>query len=272
MCCISAETVCFVMVSVIMVSAAYQDVRSREVSDLHWLSMSVVAVVMCPLRLDGVVHVILGVVAVSMMSSYMLSDRISGIRAVSVLLLPTIIHLVLFMDGEGPWTLVVSVMYFLFLSLYYTGLLRGGADAKAMMSISMVSPFYLWSGVLWSSGPIDGILLNPPMAILIVALILSLAWAIPTLIRSMSSGCLSVSHHRMSIDEAEASFVWPTEDVVDGEVRSIRPSDDPMVYGRLREYGRNDVEVTPMIPFVLPITVSYVMVMIIGNPLTMLIR
>ena len=254
MCCISAETVCFVMVSVIMVSAAYQDVRSREVSDLHWLSMSVVAVVMCPLRLDGVVHVILGVVAVSMMSSYMLSDRISGIRAVSVLLLPTTIHLLLF------------------LSLYYTGLLRGGADAKAMMSISMVSPFYPWSGVLWSSGPIDGILLNPPMAILIVALVLSLAWAIPTLIRSMSSGCLSVSHHRMSIDEAEASFVWPTEDVVDGEVRRIRPSDDPMVYGRLREYGRNDVEVTPMIPFVLPITVSYVMVMILGNPLTMLIR
>ena len=272
MCCISAETACFLIVSVTMVSAAYHDLRSREVPEVHWSVISVVAGSMCIFRLDGPIHAILGILSVSMMAVYMLSDRVSGPSAIPFLAAPVLIDSFLYIDGEGPWVLLVPVMYLLFLVLYHLGLLRGGADAKAMMSLSMAVPFYPWPGVLWASGPVDSVLMNPPFVIFAMALVLSLSSVVPVLCRSVSDGSVSASRYRMPLDEAESSFVWPLEDVVDGCVRRIHPPDDPgSVYGRLRRHGCTDVEVTPMIPFVVPITVSYVAVMVLGNPLVMLV-
>ncbi|MGN0097921.1 MAG: hypothetical protein ACI38Y_01170 [Candidatus Methanomethylophilaceae archaeon] len=255
-----------------MTSAAYHDARSREVPDIHWLLVSVMSAVMCVFRLDGIIHVVLGMASVAMMAVYMLSDRVSGLLAIPFLAFPVLIHSFLYIDGEGPWVLVVPVMYLFFLTLYHLGMLRGGADAKAMMSLSMVSPYYPWSGAIWTSGALDGILLNPPFVVFALALVLSLLSAVPVLIGNLRSGRLSPFHYRISIEEAEHSFVWPLEDVVDGRVRRVGPPEDPGdVYERLRGNGNTDVEVTPMVPFIVPITVSYVMVMIIGDPLTAVI-
>ena len=267
------ETVGFTAVTMVMASAAYHDLRCREVPDIHWMLITVVAAVMCPFRLDGFIHAVFGSVSILLMSAYMLCGRIVGVRAVPFLVVPVIIQVYLFMDGEGAWTLVVPVMFLAFLLFYHLGLLRGGADAKAMMSLSMASPFYPWQGVLWGSGPVDGLLLNPPFIIFTSALVLSTAYHMTVVIRCGSPGARTIRGFRMPVSEAERSFVWPVEDVVDGHLRRIQPPDDPgAVYRRLRDDGFSEVEVTPMIPFVLPIAISYVAVLVLGDPLAMLVR
>lgn len=259
MCSISVECACAVLVSVILSSAAICDVRARMVPDVHWFSMSVIAVSMCLFRLDGALHIVTGVVAILLMSLYMLSDRLYGVIGGLTVSIPMVLWVFLYIDGEPPWVLVTPAMYVLSLLFYHLGLLRGGADAKVMMSVSMVSPFYPWVGM--SLQP----LLNPPLMVLTVASLLSMLYAVPILFRGIRSGRPSLSRYRMPLEEVGRSFVWPVEDIVDGELRRTRPSDDrDGVCGRLRDAGYDDVEVTPMIPFVLPIAVAYILVIPMG--------
>lgn len=260
MCSISAECACALLVSVVLLSAAAHDVRSRTIPDVHWLMISIITVPMCLFRLDGVVHIIVGVVAVVLMSAYMLSDRLYGIVGGLTVSFSVVLWVLLYLGGEPMWVLVVPAMYVLSLLFHHFGLLRGGADAKAMMSVSMVSPFYPWIGM--SVQPLS----NPPLVILTAASFLSMLYVIPVLRRTIRSGKPSLSCYRMPLDEVPGRFVWPVEDIVDGGLRRVDPSDDADgVCGRLREAGYGDVEVTPMIPFVLPIAVAYILVMTVGT-------
>ena len=66
-----------------------------------------------------------------------------------------------------------------------------------------------------------------------------------------------------SVDEEKE---WPIQDIIDGEVViRTRPADDGAVQ-RLKEAGAENIWVTPIIPFIIPLTVAYVIVLLIGNP------
>ncbi len=72
----------------------------------------------------------------------------------------------------------------------------------------------------------------------------------------------------MALSEAEGRFVWPLEDAVDGMVVECKVGDDPDArLDRLTSVGAETVRVTPMIPFIIPLTVSFFAVTVLGNPL-----
>lgn len=271
MCTISPETVCVAAVACVMISAAISDIRSREVSDLHWAAICLIGTSMCMFRFESIYSVVVGFAGCSLLAVHMLSERVVGSKAVAVISLSGLCSLTLYLMGEGPWVLVTPTMYSVFLSMYVLGIIRGGADAKALMSMSIASPFYTGSEILWHSSGIQGLLFNPPFMVLFVALSVSLFSTICVLYRSVGSGNPSLTRYRMSLDEAERSFVWPMEDYVDGKVVRVDgiPPENAPVYDRLRMNGVRDVEVTPMVPFVLPLAVSYIIVMVLGDPMVL---
>ena len=66
-----------------------------------------------------------------------------------------------------------------------------------------------------------------------------------------------------SVDEEKE---WPIQDIIDGEiVIRTRPADDGAVQ-RLKGAGAENIWVTPIIPFIIPLTAAYVIVLLIGNP------
>ena len=73
--------------------------------------------------------------------------------------------------------------------------------------------------------------------------------------------------YRMDVKEAEKTFVWPMEKVVDGKrVRVLFPKnieDDTLA--KLREHGAKRIWVTPKIPFIIPIFVGTLVAALVGT-------
>jgi hypothetical protein len=151
----------------------------------------------------------------------------------------------------GSWDSVAIVATGLaIITMYWSGLMRGGADAKALIVISMLFPS--WNhGLLWYvDGPMSYVF-NPTIGILFSSLLMSLSYCIVILMRNLRNGDV---HRRMLTsyyvheDEVEQSFVWLADVTTNG--RAL---------------------VTPMIPFLPPITISFVVVVMLGNPMLALV-
>lgn len=66
--------------------------------------------------------------------------------------------------------------------------------------------------------------------------------------------------------------MWPAERMSDGVLVPCRGySEKSGILDELEDAGIGEVRVTPMLPFVLPLAVSFVAVMVIGSPLAALI-
>ena len=97
---------------------------------------------------------------------------------------------------------------------------------------------------------------------------MAIPYLIINLIRGDREFPLMFAGYRMDIGRAEHAHVWPLEDVSDGEtVRCISGFEDPEVIDRFRASGRDRIWVTPIIPFLMPIALSFAIIVFLGNPL-----
>ena len=115
-------------------------------------------------------------------------------------------------------------------------------------------------------------LLIPAFSVFFLAAVLTILMAVPYLIINLVRGDrefpFMLAGYRMDIGRVENAHVWPMEDVSDGEtVHLISGFEDPEVLNRLRASGKDRVWVTPIIPFLVPITVSFAIIVFLGNPL-----
>lgn len=249
----------FLVIMAILVSASLSDIRKREISDLHWIVLCVLATLASCLRGDGPVSFSAVLLGCSLLSVYMFSPVLVGWKAVPVIALGSLL-IVVFGDPVTP------IMFAISLLMYRSGMF-GGADAKALMSLSMMYPWYPDTD---PENILIGIVCNPVMTALTVAFVLTVIAFLPVLFRNIRDGCIGkgmFSSFGMSIEKAERSFVWPVEDVIDGKVVRCGPVRDDDVFGRLRDVGRTDVVVAPMIPFMVPLTLGFFVAMTLGNPI-----
>lgn len=177
---------------------------------------------------------------------------------------------------RGLGVLVVFGLGYLF---YYLGLLRGGADAKAFMALGLLMPGYPELG----SFPllrIDPRLLGPfellfpfALATLLTATLLLLALPLAFLLRNAARGDLrwpqAFLGYRAPLD-ALPPFVWVLEEPSGEGVRRYampRRRPEEVDLGALRRLGLDRVWVTPQIPFLVPLTVGFLVTFLVGNPL-----
>lgn len=257
------------VVLAVMSSAAFHDVRTREVPDWHWILLGVFSTVM------ALWHSVPTAIGTGLLTLYMCSSRVEGLIATMVLCLSLVSFAIACLTdaSECHLNMGIPVLFLSGVLFYVTGLLKGGADAKAFMSLSLVVPAYPGFQLLW--GPVypQAYLMPPSLAVLLTALLLTLVPMAVLFVVNLSRGYRGkgiATTYVLPIDVAEESHVWPVEDIVNGIVTRRPPSDDPGTYIRLRDAGMDGVRVTPMIPFLLPMAVASTVVLVLGNPFMVL--
>ena len=163
------------------------------------------------------------------------------------------------------------IMLFAFL-LYNLRLLFGGADAKALITIALLTPFYPhWTPFLryfliktvWPF----------PLTVLTNALILSLAipiaFLIYNIVRKDFHFPLSFLGYKMDIDDIKKKFVWPLETIKNEKiVKVFLPKKNENVENELRklkEAGTKRIWVTSKIPFMLPLFAGFIASFAVGD-------
>lgn len=236
----------FIAVTAVMLSASYWDVRTREVSDAHWMAIGVIGMVVSVLTED-IVPGVLAAAGYLMFMLFMFSGKVQGVLSLAVIAVGSLLLISSSIISEEPYPLVTLAMVLLFITMYITGAMKGGADVKALAVLSFLFCEYPDYGFLvWEPVYPQSLVLNPMFSILLIALVLSVIYAIIHNMRR--SGGTRISSYITTKAEAEKSFVWTLEEI-DGE----------------------KVRVTPMIPFLVPTTIGLVFTAVFGCPLFALI-
>ena len=260
--------------AVVLAHAAVCDLRTREVPDWHWAAIGLIGPILCLLSVQGLSVCVL-LVSV-MLTVCMLSERLDGFRAVPVIVASAVLMSVPVFTEDSGWTryagLSVLAMYLLFYAMYVTGLLRGGADAKCLMSLALAFPVYPVSDplpLLWVMDQPESLVANLSMSVLVVSLALSLSSVFYVLcvnLRQGYRGRRMLTAFPMDVGRARTAFVWPVERVADGEKVPCRDYDSrEKILDELEAAGIERVMVTPMIPFVVPVAVSFAVVVVLGS-------
>ncbi len=274
----AAVLVDFAVVSAVMLSASRSDMRSREVSDRHWQILSVAGPVLyfvfCVgregLRWESAANLLGMLCAACCFTSGgtrwdLPAGVVSAVSAAAVLFLGERTAL----DMGGVMSQIMVLVYFL---LYVLGILRGGADAKCLIALSVSMPVYydVWHIPLIEGGRTLSAFFVPSLSVLLSGAVAATVWCVVWFFSEKEGGRREGFSYVMDIDAAERSFVWPLEDIVDGEKRYTGTCSDeemPEVYARLRAHGEKEVAVSYMIPFIAPLAAAAVFTMFVGNPM-----
>ncbi|MFQ5909469.1 MAG: A24 family peptidase C-terminal domain-containing protein, partial [Thermoplasmata archaeon] len=161
-------------------------------------------------------------------------------------------------------------------AFYMVGLLRGGADAKAFMAIALLVPiypaFYEFPITGWTEPSGFSIAFPFALVTLLNAALLLIFAPLAFLIYNSSKGSAKMPESLFGY-EADArnlpEFVWLMQRIENGRVvRELFPrrsGDIKEEARKLTEAGYARVWVTPQIPFLVPLTVSFVLSFILGN-------
>lgn len=277
----------------VMVAASISDWRSRTASDLNWYVMGVGGAILYGVQLveEDAPWIFLACLAlITLVFVDLLRDR-RGMFEDGVNLPPLLLYLLTFLAfgylglehfGEGRfWTmLTVPLLIVFFFVLYQFDVIKGGADAKALIALSLVFPMYPEMAglpVLELNDPASLTILPFPVLVLfngaILTLLVPLGMFLLNLFRRDIRFPLMLFGTRMSIEDAKKKHVWPMERVDGGKVRTVLfpRSDDEADWDALREAGTDRPWVTPKVPFLVPLTLAVPFSLLLGNLLLYLI-
>jgi preflagellin peptidase FlaK len=274
--------------------ASYTDYKTRKVKNEVWLVMGFCGCALIAIQLilekeDWEYFLIL--VPISILFTSMFFDFGGGtkkegkkINFVPIILYVmgflAIIYMFYALAGQILFyqLLSIPILIIFFFILYQLGMLHGGADAKAMMAITILVPFYPHFSdfplLQFSSDRIaQAMELFFPFAFLVLMnSVLFVIWVfLGMIVYNAARKDLGFPEmllgYKMNIGEVEKKFVWPMERVVDGErvlVLFPRKVDQESIV-KLKEMGVKRIWVTPKIPFIIFITGGFIISAILGN-------
>ena len=280
----------------ILAMAARDDWKTREASDLYWIVIGVVGMVFLALQvvLDGANYaylLILVPIAILFMDIFwdrkgMFEEGIHPLPlAMYALSFAILVIMVYLYNGEFYlWKLmIVPIMFLIFILLYQFDIIKGGADAKALIALSIMFPLYPLIGpfpliVL----PYDAaqFVLPFPLLILFNAAVLTIIVPLVLLAFNLARGQIRfpamLFGYKLPIQEVKDRFVWPMERVEDGKIKfsAFPRASETMAedLDQLSAAGLKEVWVTPKIPFLIPIAASLLFSVIVGNLLFLFIH
>lgn len=238
--------VAFLVVVAVMVSASISDFRTREILDYHWIVIGAVGITVALLTYDLLPGALLAA-GYGMFMLFMFSGRVEGKVSGIVIVTGSALLIASSYVSESLFPMATLAMTLLFLAMYFLKMMKGGADVKALVVLSFVFPAYPEFGTLiWEAVYPSGYVFNPVFSSFAIAVVLSTVYAIAVNYRR--SGGERISSYVTTREDAEGSFVW-----------------------KLQEVDGDHVRVTPMIPFLVPLTAGLLISVILGSPFFLLI-
>ena len=275
----------------VMFAASYSDWRTRLASDLYWLFMGCVGLGLIAYQVvdagaDPLYLLFLVPLGVVFFDIFWERKGIfeDGINPAPLLLYlgaaVCLIYLALnFWEEMLFWQLLdVLIMFGLLILLYQVDIIKGGADAKALIALSLMFPVYPAIG----SFPLIPIpdelsMLIFPFSLLILfnaailSLIVPLGLLLYNLVRRDIKLPAMLLGYKADMQEAKKRFVWPMQRVENGELKFVYfPKEDEeneKILLDLIAFGMKRIWVTPKIPFLIFITAGVVASAIVGNPI-----
>ncbi len=272
----------FIAVLTVLASAALSDIRTREVNDGHWTAIGIFGIIAWTASSierglewgDVAIAAGMGMIIFDIVWNGERSMRVSALIYGSIFILFLLPFSVSSSESIAHAGLMILVFYVIYQLLYLIGLLRGGADAKCVIALTVAFPVYPGFGIFPLIAIPEGLFSEVfvfSLAVLFYALLFSLTTAIYFIYRNVREGNLSrrmFSGYVMDVEDALDTYVWPMDDVIDGNLEKIQiPEFTLEVYERLMGKGEKQIWVTPMIPFIVPIFVAFIFTGLVGNPL-----
>lgn len=272
---------------IVLAYASVLDWRTRRVPNTYWIALSLVGLALIPIQLladekDLKFLLIMVPILVILSDVYWGSEEGPLAKymtvakyAVAVVAIVALAYL-WGTDGYFQHFLAVPIMMLLIVAMYMLDVIRGGADAKALLSLSILFPFYPVLGsfpILHSDAPSAEIIFPFSFVILITAAVLVVLLPLGFLAKNLASRDfqfpLAFLGYRMESAEIGKSHVWLMERIQDGRhvtsTRTRRDEDLGKEVEALSEAGYKRIWVTPKIPFIVPMTASIILSAVIGN-------
>jgi hypothetical protein len=274
----------------VLLAASREDLRTRTVDDRYWqvlggLGFALLALEMWSEGAAGAHYILLFPMALLFYDPYVDREplynegKVCWPAAAGFALAAVAVAAAVYFGGLTE-LLVIPAMFVLIYVMYFTNVIHGGADAKALMSIALVNPWYpeLSEGlpILTTPEALEGVV---DVSFPFVLLVLMMASLTVMLLPLYNLGAnarrgnlvlpMALFGRRMRVEEAEKAMVWPMETMVDGRLRRAlfpkRGRNLQSEYGALRSAGIQEVWVTHKIPFIVPITAGLVLAAVVGN-------
>ena len=167
-----------------------------------------------------------------------------------------------------PFLMILMYIWF------YFGPTIGGADVKAIMAISLITPFY-FSFTDDSLIAFESRGFPYPLVVFMNSLLLYLLIPVGLAIFNIAKGNIEKPFFqiffgiKMDINEARESFVWPMQQVVGNRTVMVafvkHKLDSDKEWLKLEEKGIASPWVTFKIPYIVPLTFSFVITALYGD-------
>jgi preflagellin peptidase FlaK len=165
--------------------------------------------------------------------------------------------------------LFIPIMIGFIYLLFQMRLLFGGADAKAIMALTILLPLQpnIYDLPIWGQS-----FMPASWTVFVNSLIIFLFIPIFLLIYNLTQRNIKLPHallgYKMKLQKAKEKFVWPLEKIQDGKTKLIiRPKefDTKEEYNEFEKLGITEIWVTPKIPFMIPLLLGFICTFIFGD-------
>jgi len=273
--------------------ASALDWRTRKVPNVVWIALSAVALFLLPVQVladeQDLEFLLVLVPILAILSDVYWDTPGDGLGAkMAPFVKYAIAVLSLIALGLAyPWEtyaqhfLGIPAMMLAIVVMYMLDIIRGGADAKALLALSILFPFYPSVGDFpLVRGDTDAAEILFPFAfvILVNAAIIVALVPLGFLAKNLKSGDHRFPQaflgYRMDSRDIVGKHVWLMERMENGRhavfARPQRGDELKTDLEALAKAGRTRVWVTPKIPFIIPMTASLVVSVLLGNILMLL--
>jgi preflagellin peptidase FlaK len=273
--------------------AAVMDVRTRKVHNRLWFVMFFVGIMVLELGyITAKAPAALLLTPIPAMIFFIViftegeigEDALSegANMALTVLLIVVAIAIIIYQGSvlkySTDWvrSLHIPIMIAVSYGLYLVGMLRGGADAKAFMSLAVLSPFYPSIGPMPFIGSPQQMMIILPFTLVILfnsalaTMLVPLGYAVYNVGRGDIDRRMFFGY-RLELKLVPHKFVWLMEKMDDGEmVTELFPKRGTKKQlmrdiKALQKAGKKKVWVTPKIPFMVPMVAGYLLAFVAGN-------
>lgn len=283
----------------VLIGASISDIRTRRVADRFWIVLlgggsALLVIEMFLMDLERPVVTLLSLSMPAIGLVFMVwgyPEPAKVIKGVKEDLFFTLAYIVLIAGAVisyllGDRIIAGKMLYsFLFMAIYFAmytfpllgaRLIHGGADAKCMMSLAVLFPWY-GSSLPISFGPFYdelahislieyispvhlGVLIN---ASFVTVILMVLFLPLKNIIQGTFHPLRSWTSYWVDLDSVMDEHVWIISEGGLGKDRKQDPTPD--LISELRNRGLTRVRVTPKIPFILSLTLGFIIQMVLGN-------